>query len=235
MKNTPNQQTQTGPSLVQGSAKWLAWRNKGLGSSDAAVLLGVSPWKTFDELLLEKRGLWKAEFNEYQVSAMERGKRLEPLVRQMVEMTTGVLFPDESAEDREHPYMRVSFDGVNWPLSRLIEIKCGNRKDHVATIGGTIPEKYVPQVQWQMMVGQVSQGHYVSWSGPPEAIEDFEHCKSPTIKSQLVLFFLSESYLTITDVATDVAMQTELRRRAIWAWDLIQDPKPYVFSKWERK
>src|SRR6478609_5008483 len=214
---------------VQGSEAWLNWRTKGLGSSDAAVLLGLSPWKTFEELLMEKRGEWKPIFGEFQQAAMDRGKRLEPEVRKMAETLLGFPLPDESIEDKEHPFMRVSFDGVNWDKQHLIEIKCPNRKDHFGAVCGTLPEKYMPQVQWQMMVGGIPNATYVSWSGPEDAIDELRYTVQSSVKGALIAHYIEEGYLALVPVLPDPEMQHELRKRALFAWDLIKNPRPYSF------
>jgi putative phage-type endonuclease len=220
--------------VIQGSPEWLEWRKKGFGSSDAAVLLGLSPWRTFAQLLAEKRGLFTPTFNEFQLKAMERGKRLEPVVRAMTEAYSGLLFPadNEVLVHPIHPFMRASLDGANREQGQLIEIKCGNRKDHVASIGGKVPDKYMPQIQWQLMVSGLKDAVYVSWSGPDEAIEDFTGAPEAD-KKNIASFLVYETNLTFTPIEADPIMQAELEARAIWAWELLNDPtKAYTFIKW---
>lgn len=43
--------------LKHGSPEWLAFRKNGIGASDAAAVLGLSKWKTNQELWEEKMGL----------------------------------------------------------------------------------------------------------------------------------------------------------------------------------
>jgi putative phage-type endonuclease len=53
---------------------WLKERLKGLGGSDAGAVLGVSPYKTKDQLKMEKRGL---KTDSKTSTAIKRGKLLE--------------------------------------------------------------------------------------------------------------------------------------------------------------
>lgn len=209
----------------QGSDAWLKWRDKGLGSSDAAVLLGVSPWKTYIQLLDEKLGLWQPEFNIYQTRAMERGKTLEPAVRKLFEAYRGEKYPDKLFEHPEYPYMRASLDGYHKKSSTSIEIKCPSKKDHAEALDNRLPEKYMPQVQWQMLVGGISQSYYVSWSGGDELLEYFHTLNNEKSKADRVKFYMSEGHLAIVQVMPDRNMQFELKNRAIKAWGLIQNLK----------
>lgn len=36
--------------------EWLQWRTKGIGGSDVAAILGISPWKTQRDLYRDKVG-----------------------------------------------------------------------------------------------------------------------------------------------------------------------------------
>lgn len=155
---------------VQGSKAWHAWRGKGIGSSDAAVLLGWSPWKNVHQLYEEKLGLWKPEFGVFQRQAMDRGTALEPEIRKWYEHYQGKSFTETTAEHPEKPHFRASFDGLNreyvnkdGSIGRMIEIKAPNKDDHALAHTMEVPKKYIPQVQWLMMVGNVPWADYVSY------------------------------------------------------------------------
>lgn len=204
---------------VQGSQEWLAWRGKGLGSSDAAVLLGWSPWKNISQLLEEKLGLWKPTFGAQQMAAMNRGKELEPKIRYWYEQNirAGVSFPDGIATHPLNEYLRTSFDGINREFTntedgskgRVIEIKAPNMKDHALAQMGEITEKYVPQCQWHLMVGQVPWGDYISRG--------------------------SDGTNAVVAFCTDKEMQEELERRAIIFKKHVETRTPItVWERWER-
>ena len=42
--------------MEQEGFEWHKWRMGGIGSSDAPVVMGVSPYKTIEQLYLEKTG-----------------------------------------------------------------------------------------------------------------------------------------------------------------------------------
>ncbi len=203
---------------VQGSDAWRSWRGKGLGSSDAPVLLGWSPWKTIEELVKEKRGVWKQEFGFAQQRAMDRGKALEPVIRNWYEKNCagGNPFPDATAEDPDHAFMRASFDGIHRTImnadfskGRVLEIKAPNAKDHELARQGFIPEKYEPQVQWLLMIARLQWADYVSYG--------------------------TDDTYAVVSMRADPLMQAELMSRALWAWDLVQNPeKTFAAAPWTR-
>jgi putative phage-type endonuclease len=199
---------------VQGSEAWLKWRGKGLGSSDAAVLLGWSPWKTALELFEEKMGRYTPEFSEFQRSAMARGTRLEPVIRRWYEQREGKLFTEAVATHPEHEFMRASFDGRNTDLDRVLEIKAPNGKDHGLALNGYVPEKYIPQVQWLMMVGGHESCDYVSFGKNADNFDTY----------------------AVVNVKRNAAIQAELKRRALIFWEAVQAKgaiRPEDFERWD--
>lgn len=70
--------------------EWLQWRTKGIGGSDVAAILGISPWKTQRDLYRDKVGDTPAisDANNNWV-AKEVGHRLEELVAQIYQKKTG--------------------------------------------------------------------------------------------------------------------------------------------------
>lgn len=90
---------------------WLGERRKGLGGSDAVVLMGAGQYEDETPYFV-----WLKKAEGYDVpmnGAMERGHDLEPIVRQKYEQRTGhtVLETGMWAHD-EHPVMLGSPDGL---------------------------------------------------------------------------------------------------------------------------
>lgn len=69
--------------------KWLAYRRKGIGGSDVAALLGISPWRTARDLYFDKLNIVAVEDNEDNWVALEMGHLLEPLVAKIFQHRTG--------------------------------------------------------------------------------------------------------------------------------------------------
>ena len=69
--------------------EWLSYRRQGLGGSDAAAVLGISPFRTAMDLYYDKRNL-PIDENEDNWVAMEVGNLLEDLVARIFAKKTGL-------------------------------------------------------------------------------------------------------------------------------------------------
>lgn len=151
-------------SLDQGSPEWLRWRETGIGASEAAAIMGVSPWDTAYSLWEVKTGRKPPKPMN---PAMQRGKEMEEVARQAYEAETGELVTPMCAEHGAYSWMKSSLDGITFSGDITLEIKCPGQKDHALALNGIVPPKYFPQVQHQMMVAgaQVKFAHYWSYDG----------------------------------------------------------------------
>lgn len=87
---------------------WLAARRQGLGGSDAAAVLGLSPYVSPYELYLEKTDQLIGDVDN---EAMEWGRRLEPVVAEWFTDSTGIAVRREGLlQSRERPWQQVSLD-----------------------------------------------------------------------------------------------------------------------------
>ena len=71
------------------SEEWLSYRRRGIGGSDAAAILGISPWRTARDLYYDKLNVVKADMDENWV-ALEMGHLLENLVARIFAKKTGL-------------------------------------------------------------------------------------------------------------------------------------------------
>lgn len=70
---------------------WLAFRRQGIGGSDTAALLGISPWRTARDLYYDKLGVAAASLDtEDNWVQLEVGTLLEPLVAKIFQKRTGL-------------------------------------------------------------------------------------------------------------------------------------------------
>ena len=136
--------------------QWDEWRRNGIGASDAPVIMGVSPFKTINQLWKEKVMGWKQPSNE----AMERGKRLEDEALGKFMMETGLLMSSQVMKEHEKiPWMRATLDGYEEKENILVEVKtCRN-------IHQEVPKHYYPQLQHQMEVANADWMYYYSYDG----------------------------------------------------------------------
>jgi putative phage-type endonuclease len=150
--------------LQQNTARWRAWRAGGLGSSDAPVVMGDSPWRNLRELWEIKTGRRAAESEEN--CAMKRGRRLEAAAREAYEAYTGEQMEPHCLVHDQHSWMRASLDGVSFDRATVLEIKCPlSELDRIAAKEGRIPQHYYAQLQHQLEVSRARRAHYWSFDG----------------------------------------------------------------------
>lgn len=135
----------------QSRSEWLAARRKGIGGSDAAAVLGLSPWKTPLQVYLEKRDeSGETPDNE----SMLWGRVLEPVIRQQYAERTGrtVRVPDGIITHGQYDWMLANLDGVT-DDRRVVEIKTARSGQDWGEPGtDEIPGHYLLQVQHYMAV-----------------------------------------------------------------------------------
>lgn len=197
--------------VKQNTKEWRVWRDKGLGASDAPIVMGVSPWITRFQLWGYKTGLLeRPEPNVYQAKAMQRGHDLEPQARKIFEDKYAKgSFPATSFEHATYPYLRASLDGYNKESNTNLEIKCPGKVDHALAVSGKVPEKYIPQTQMQMIVSGANTTQYFSWDGE---------------KSEVII-----------EVKFDIHYASTLLHQMILFWDLVQKKTSPEFEKGEQQ
>ncbi len=137
--------------------EWLLERKKGIGSSDAPIIMGVSPWKNVVDLYNDKISNSVDETTNY---VQERGNRMEPRIRSLYEMISGQSFPADLVRMEELPWMMASLDGISEDRKSIIEIKVSGKADWES---GFVPPKYYPQVQHAMLVANADRCFYLSY------------------------------------------------------------------------
>lgn len=145
----------------QRSPEWLDWRQGGIGASEAAAVIGQSPWDTAQELWEKKMGLRPGAKMNY---AMQRGVDYEDEARAYFEERIGEEFTPICCQHDEADFVRASLDGINFGMTGGLEIKIPGLKTHQMALAGKVPIYYDYQMQHQMMVADwdfIWYGSYV--------------------------------------------------------------------------
>lgn len=145
--------------------EWLAYRRKGIGGSDVAALLGISPWRTARDLYYDKLNIAAVEDNEENWVALEMGHLLEPLVAKIFQHRTGykIYQVKKMFQHPKYPWMLADVDYfVELPdgTTAILEIKTTNynAKDHWWLNGEeTVPVYYETQGRHYMAVMNVDR------------------------------------------------------------------------------
>jgi putative phage-type endonuclease len=147
--------------LVQGSPEWRAFRKTKIGASDAAAIMGVSPYKSAYALWEEKLGLRDEPAAN---PAMKRGTSLEDDARKEFERSTQHICVPQVVQHPEYEWAIASLDGLSFCGKIFIEIKCLSSEKHEAALRGEYPEEYIPQLQHQWMcLPDAEECYYVSY------------------------------------------------------------------------
>lgn len=155
-------------------ADWLAARRTGIGGSDIAAILGLSPYRTPLDVYLDKRGELAEQAGNEQ--AMYWGTVLEDVVATEYASRTGrrVQRVNTMLRHPEHAFMLANIDRavinpdvagtVRWKdgaltTDRILECKTAN--SFAASQWGepgsdSVPDAYLLQVQWYMGITQAS-------------------------------------------------------------------------------
>lgn len=130
-------------------------RTKGIGGSDAAVVVGLSPFKSAYQLYLEKRG--EAPTSDEETLAMKFGMLLEePIVEHYCDVTGRDVRRQPLAYHDEHPFMLANIDRQILKDPRgpgILEVKTTNEWTGKALHGiEDIPDHYYLQLQHYLAV-----------------------------------------------------------------------------------
>ena len=138
---------------------WLEYRKKGIGGSDVAAIMGISPFATIRDLFYNKTGVQPViqEEEESNWVAKDVGHRLEDLVAEIFSKKTGLeVFPVRVMFRHPlYPFMLADVDFfVRMPDGTFAILECKtcnyNAKDKWADEG--IPAHYVLQVRHYLSV-----------------------------------------------------------------------------------
>lgn len=136
--------------------EWLAWRRTGIGASDVAGILGLSPWDTPWSVWADKVGLTDPDDTEV-TDAMRHGTWAERTIGPWFEERTGLAVrqPQARAVGSE-PWMLATLDGLAFeepsgvvPVA-LVEMKATG--ESAKTWAEAISMQYQCQGVWQSIV-----------------------------------------------------------------------------------
>lgn len=152
--------------LVQGSKEWLAFRKKRIGSSDAPIIMGVSPWSTPYQLWRDKTGRVERDRDPNKEKkplgnwALERGNRWEPMARSMYELRNDLPMKPVVLIHPKFAHIIASLDGFNEEARRILEIKIPGKETFEAAKRGIVHEKYIYQLEHQLEVTGAEQNDF---------------------------------------------------------------------------
>lgn len=156
--------------------EWLNYRRQGIGGSDAAAVLGVSPFTTTRDLYYDKRGIVSAIEDDSNWVQLEVGHLLEDLVARIFAKKTGYRIFQIKKMFRHpvHTFMLADLDYfVELPdgTTAILEIKTTNYNAREKWWNGKeeiVPLNYVLQGRHYMCVMDIDQIFYCCLYGNNE-------------------------------------------------------------------
>ncbi len=122
---------------------------KGIGASDAPVIMGENPWKTPQVLLDEKLG----KIAPFQGNAAtRRGNELEPIARSEYAKTFNLSVAPAVIQCISRDWQIASLDGISSDRRRVVEIKCGVKVYEYAARHRKPPQYYFGQLQHTLSI-----------------------------------------------------------------------------------
>ncbi len=154
--NITNRQTHN---LVQGSPEWHAYRNavingiRRLNASDAPAMMGVSPYKTRDQLIAEYATGETKEVSPHAQALFDAGHDYEASARVIAEKIIGDdLYPVVMSCEADGLPLSASLDGLTMDAETGWEHKSLNKNLRESLAAGKVPEQYFPQLEQQLLV-----------------------------------------------------------------------------------
>lgn len=203
------------------SPEWHAARIAGIGSSDIAAVLGISPWESPFSLWHRKAGNVPADSGDN--ASMEWGRRLEPVIAakfaeehpEVAVVDCGTYHADGRPWQRANPDRLLVDPGRMDGVDGVLEIKNVRSRDGWGEPGtDEVPIYYRVQVLWQLDVMGVDVGHLAVLIGGADYREyridrDADECAE--LRQAAVDFLASIEAGAVPDIdshgATYVAIQ----------------------------
>lgn len=175
--------------------EWLAYRRKGIGGSDAAAVLGISPFRTARDLYYDKLNIAAVVDDDGNWVAMKMGHLLEELVAEIFSRKTGfqVYQIKKMFQHPLYPYMLADVDYfIESPDGRtaILEIKTTNynaRSNWWKDGEEIVPAYYEAQGRHYMAVMNVDEVYFCCLYGNNEEEVIIRHLKrDDTYESELI-------------------------------------------------
>ena len=170
-------------------AAWLEERKTGLGGTDAAAVLGVSPYKTAVEVWREKTGKDTGEVPVNRL--MLRGKALEPFAADMYAEETGRTLRRQPL--RRHPEFDFMFANIDRQImadadrsTGALEIKTAGLRNFSNIKAHGMPDHYIIQLMHYLFVANYSWGSFALFNSERWEMIHFDLEADETLIEQMV-------------------------------------------------
>ena len=168
--------------ITQGSQGWHEFRAKHFGASEAAAMLGISPYKSRADLLREKATGITPEVDPHTQRIFDNGHATEAMARPIVEEQIGEeLFPATMSDGK----LSASCDGLTMLGDTAWEHKQWNQALADSVRRQVLPEAHVPQCQQVIMVTRAQRLIFTVSDGTRENMVSMEVLPDPEYQARI--------------------------------------------------
>ena len=171
--------------LQQGTPEWHAFRAAHYTASDAPAMLGISPYKTRNELLREKKLGITPELDAATQARMAKGHEYEAQARSVAEVEIGEELYPVVGVCAAHPKLAASFDGITMDGCVVWEHKTLNNTIRAAAAKGEIPEHHRAQLEQQLLVAGADKAIFCASNGTGEHIS-ITYTSDPAMRKRIL-------------------------------------------------
>lgn len=176
--------------LQQNSPEWHAHRRNHFNASDAPAMMGVSPYKTRDQLLHETATGITKEVDAGTQKRFDDGHKFEALARPLAEKIIGdELSPTVGVDGK----FSASFDGITFAGDIIFEHKTLNDSlrafFELETSGQMLPDTYIVQMEQQLMISGAEKCLFMASKWQGETLIESKHVwyhSEPTLRQEIV-------------------------------------------------
>lgn len=138
--------------------QWLELRRQGIGSSDAAAVAGLNPWRSPLAVYLDKIGQSEEEEENLR---MWLGREMEPIVAKRFAIETGIKVRRRNAilQHPDYPWMLANIDRELVGERAILECKTTGFFNREKWIDDETPDEYAIQVYHQLAVTGYNYGY----------------------------------------------------------------------------
>lgn len=159
--------------LQQGTQEWLDWRKAVFTASDAPAMMGVSKYKSRNELIKEKATGQSKPVSAQMQAIFDEGHETEDLARPIIEAELGETLYNVVAVHDEQPHIAASFDGITMDDRIIFEHKVyrnskASKERYDLAKDGKLLDMDMMQVQQQLLVSDAEKCLFVVSDGTSE-------------------------------------------------------------------
>ena len=152
--------------LIPGSSEWHQHRLEHFNASEAAAMLGLSPYTTRNDLLQQKATGISPAVSAGLQAVFDNGHATEAAIRPYIEASINgqELFPAVYSEGK----LSVSTDGLTMDGSIAWEHKQANNNLFASVVAGVVPDAHMPQCQQSLLITKANKLLFTVSDGTPD-------------------------------------------------------------------